>query len=130
SLNIHAANGMAAMFQALGQDMAYIGECSQVIADSSFIDADHLEFTVTLPTLIVGTVGGGTGLPACKTALSIMDCYGKGKSKKLAEIIASVILAGEIGCASALCASEFIQSHETMGKNYPIFIQEGKERDG
>ncbi len=119
SLNIHAANGMAALFQALGQDMAYIGECSQVIADSYFIDADHLEFTVTLPTLIIGTVGAGTGLPACKAAFSIMDCHGKGKTKKLAEIIASVVLAGEIGCASALCASEFIQSHEAMGKNYP-----------
>lgn len=120
SLNIHAANGMAAMFQALGQDMAYLGECSQVIVSSHFVDADHLEFSVTLPTLIIGTVGAATGLHACKTALSIMDCYGAGKAKKLAEIIASVVLAGEISCASAQCAFEFVQAHETMGKNYPM----------
>src|SRR2546425_5068996 len=60
SLNVHAANGMAAMFQAMGQDMAYLGECSQVILDCHFVEQDSLEVSVTLPTLIIGTVGGGT----------------------------------------------------------------------
>jgi len=121
SLNIHAANGMAAMFLAFGQDVAYIGECAQVVLESHFIDANYLEVSVTLPTLIIGTVGGGTGLPAFKAALSMMDCYGPGKAKKLAEIIGAVILAGEIGSASAQCAFEFVKAHETMGKNRPLF---------
>ena len=119
SLNIHAANGMAAMFQALGQDMAYIGECSQAIVDCHFVGPDSLEVSVTLPTLIIGTVGGGTGLPAFRTTLSMMDCYGSGKVKKLAEIMGAVILAGEVGCAAAQCAHAFVQAHETMGKNRP-----------
>jgi hydroxymethylglutaryl-CoA reductase (NADPH) len=119
SLNIHVANGMAAMFQAFGQDMAYIGECSQAIVDCHFVGSDSLEVSVTLPTLIIGTVGGGTGLPAFRTTLSMIDCYGSGKAKKLAEIMGAVILAGEIGCGAAQCADEFIRAHETMGKNRP-----------
>jgi hydroxymethylglutaryl-CoA reductase (NADPH) len=49
----------------------------------------------------------------------MIDCFGPGKAKKLAEIMAAVILAGEIGCAAAQCAHEFINAHETMGKNRP-----------
>jgi len=59
-------------------------------------------------------------LPAFKAALSLMDCYGPGKAKKLAEIMGAVILAGEIGCTSAMCAFEFVQAHEKLGKNRPI----------
>ncbi len=119
SLNIHAANGMAALFQALGQDMAYLGECSQAILDCRFVGPNSLEVSVTLPTVIVGTVGGGTGLPAFRTTLSMIDCYGAGKVLKLAEIIGAVILAGEIGSGAAQCAREFVRAHETMGKNRP-----------
>jgi hydroxymethylglutaryl-CoA reductase (NADPH) len=119
SLNIHVANGMAALFQAFGQDMAYLGECSQAIVDSHFTGPDSLEVSLTLPTLIIGTVGGGTGLPAFRATLSMVDCYGPGKARKLAEIMAAVILAGEIGCAAAQCAHEFVRAHETMGKNRP-----------
>jgi hydroxymethylglutaryl-CoA reductase (NADPH) len=119
SLNIHVANGMAAMFQAFGQDMAYIGECSQAIVNCHFVGPDSLEVSVTLPTLIIGTVGGGTGLPAFRTTLSLVDCYGSGKAKKLAEIMGAVILAGEIGCGAAQCAHEFVWAHEAMGKNRP-----------
>jgi len=60
SLNVHAANGMAALFQAFGQGLAYIAECSQAILDCRFVGPDEFEVSVTLPTLIVGTVGGGT----------------------------------------------------------------------
>jgi hydroxymethylglutaryl-CoA reductase (NADPH) len=49
----------------------------------------------------------------------MIDCYGSGKAKKLAEIMGAVILAGEIGCGAAQCADEFIRAHETMGKNRP-----------
>ncbi len=119
SLNIHVANGMAALFQAFGQDVAYVGECSQAIVDCRFKGPDRLEVSLTLPTLIVGTVGGGTGLPAFQTTLSMVDCYGAGKARKLAEIMAAVLLAGEIGCAAAQCANEFVRAHETMGKNRP-----------
>ena len=119
SLNVHAANGMAAMFQAFGQDMAYLGECSQAILDCHFSGPDSLEVSVTLPTLIIGTVGGGTALPAFRATLSMVDCYGPGKARKLAEIMAAVVLAGEIGCGAAQCAHEFVRARETMDKNGP-----------
>jgi len=122
SLNIHAANGMAAMFLAMGQDVAYIGECAQAVVESHFLETHRLEISITLPTLVIGTVGAGTNLPAFKAALSLIDCFGPGKVKKLAEIMGAVILAGEIGCASAMCAFEFVQAHEKMGKNRPILI--------
>ncbi len=99
--------------------MAYIGECSQVIVDCHFTSPDNLAVSITLPTMIIGTVGAGTGLPAFRTTLAMVDCYGRGKAKKLAEIMAAVILAGEIGCGAAQCAHEFINAHETMGKNRP-----------
>ncbi len=119
ALNIHAANGLTAMFQAFGQDVAYIGECSQAIVDCRFVGPDTLEVSVTLPTLIIATVGGGTGLPAFRATLSMVECYGAGKVKKLAEIMAAVVLAGEIGCGAAQCANEFVRAHESMGKNRP-----------
>ncbi len=119
SLNIHAANGMAAMFQAFGQDMAYIGECAQAIVEARFLGPDSLEVAITLPSLIIATVGGGTGLPAHRATLAMVGCQGDGKARKLAEIMAAVILAGEIGCAAAQCAGEFIRAHETLGKNRP-----------
>jgi hydroxymethylglutaryl-CoA reductase (NADPH) len=99
--------------------MAYLGECSQVLLDCHFVDNDSLAVSVTLPTLVIGTVGGGTGLPAFRTTLSLVDCYGAGKAKKLAEIMSAVILAGEISCGAAECAHEFVRAHETMGKNRP-----------
>ncbi len=119
ALNIHAANGLTAMFQAFGQDVAYVGESSQGVVDCRFVEADSLEVSITLPTLIIATVGGGTGLPAFRTTLAMVDCHGAGKVKKLAEIMAAVVLAGEIGCGAAQCAGEFVQAHERMGKNRP-----------
>ncbi|GAA0553538.1 hypothetical protein GCM10009533_59460 [Saccharopolyspora spinosporotrichia] len=119
SLNIHAVNGMAALFQAFGQDMAYLGECSQAVVDCRFLPSGDLEVSITLPTLILGTVGGGTGLPAFRATLSVVDCYGTGKARKLAEIMAAVILGGEIGCAAAQCSNEFVAAHEFLGKNRP-----------
>ena len=91
SLNVHVANGMAALFQAFGQDMAYLGECSQALVDCHFVGRDSLEVSLTLPTMIIGTVGGGTGLPAFRTTLAMVGCVGDGKARKLAEIMAAVI---------------------------------------
>jgi hydroxymethylglutaryl-CoA reductase (NADPH) len=119
SLNIHVANGMASLFQAFGQDMAYLGECSKGIVDSRVTSGGDLEISLTLPTLIVGTVGGGTGLPAFRATLGMVDCVGDGKVRKLAEIMAAVLLAGEVGCAIAQCANEFVAAHEALGRNAP-----------
>lgn len=122
SLNIHAANGMAALFQAFGQDMAYLAECAQVIVEARMVGPDELEVCLTIPSLIVGTVGGGTGLPGFKTTLSMVGCSGPGKARKLAALIGAVILAGEISCATAQCAHEFVPAHESLGRNRPASL--------
>jgi hydroxymethylglutaryl-CoA reductase (NADPH) len=83
------------------------------------VGPESLEVSVTLPALVIGTIGGGTGLPAFRATLAMVDCYGPGKVRKLAEIMTSVVLAGEIGCAAAQCANEFVRAHESMGKNRP-----------
>ena len=68
-------------------------------------------------SLIVATFGGGTGLPTQRECLEMMDCYGKGKARKLAEIAAAVVAAGDISIASAVRADEFVNAHETYGRN-------------
>ena len=75
-----------------------------------------LYIMVQLPNLIVGTVGGGTRLPTQRAALEMMDCYGEGKSKKLAEIIAAVVLAGEISLPGAIIAGDFDRAHKKYGR--------------
>eukprot|EP01105_Mastigella_eilhardi_P019672 TRINITY_DN4648_c0_g1_i1.p1 TRINITY_DN4648_c0_g1~~TRINITY_DN4648_c0_g1_i1.p1 ORF type:complete len:230 (-),score=59.12 TRINITY_DN4648_c0_g1_i1:120-809(-) len=127
SHNIHALNALAALYLAFGQDPAYLGECSQSIVVSSkvippgdAVKTTCLELTVTIPSLIIGTVGGGTGLPAFKHNLAMVGCAGgEGSAKRLAEVMAVVVLAGELSCCSAHCAEEFVRAHNAMGRNDP-----------
>lgn len=65
----------------------------------------------------MATYGGGTGLPTQRECLESMDCFGRGKVKKLAEIIAAVTLAGEISLGSAISSLDWVSSHETYGRN-------------
>ncbi|HEV7787001.1 MAG TPA: hydroxymethylglutaryl-CoA reductase, partial [Thermoanaerobaculia bacterium] len=69
------------------------------------------------PSLIVATHGGGTNLATQRECLEILGCAGKGKVKKLAEIIAGVVLAGEISLASAISSLDWVSSHEQYGRN-------------
>jgi hydroxymethylglutaryl-CoA reductase (NADPH) len=72
--------------------------------------------SVTLPNLIVGTVGGGTSLPTQRECLEIMDCYGEGKAQKFSEICGAVVLAGELSIAAALSAGHFSMAHQKFGR--------------
>ena len=73
----------------------------------------------TLPSLIVASYGGGTGLPTQRECLEMIGCYGTGKADKFAEIVAAVVLAGDISLGSAVLADEWVTSHERMGRNRP-----------
>ena len=75
--------------------------------------------SVTLPSLTVATVGGGTGLGTGRECLEILDCFGAGKARKLAEIVAATALAGEISMSAAIAAGEFVAAHESYGRNRP-----------
>ena len=76
-----------------------------------------LYISITLPSLIIATHGGGTGLPTQKECLEIMGCVGKGKVKKLAEIIAGTVLAGELSLGAAISSLDWVSSHEQYGRN-------------
>ncbi len=112
----HYANGLAAIFIATGQDVACVSEASVGITRMEITENGSLYAAITLPNLIVGTVGGGTSLPTQKECLQIMDCYGEGKAKKFAEIIGAVLLAGELSIAAAISAGHFTSAHKKFGR--------------
>ncbi|MDH5620184.1 MAG: hydroxymethylglutaryl-CoA reductase [Gammaproteobacteria bacterium] len=113
----HSANGIAAMFIATGQDAANVSESHAGMTYFELLDNGDLYSSVTLPALICATYGGGTGLPTQRECLEMMDCYGNGKVNKFAEIIAAVVLAGDLSLSSAILAHEWVSSHEKMGRN-------------
>ena len=113
----HAANGIAAMFIATGQDAANVAESHAGLNYGELLDNGDFYWSVTLPALICATYGGGTGLQTQRECLEMMDCYGTGKGDKLAEIIAAVVLAGDVSLSSAILAHEWVSSHEQMGRN-------------
>src|SRR6185295_5527463 len=113
----HSPNGITAMFIATGQDVANVSESSAGIVYSEVTQQGDLYISITIPSLIVATHGGGTGLPTQRECLEILDCVGKGKVGKLAEIIAGVVLAGEISLAAAISSLDWVSSHEQYGRN-------------
>ncbi|KAJ1443728.1 hydroxymethylglutaryl-CoA reductase, partial [Ochromonadaceae sp. CCMP2298] len=114
---LHSANGIAAMFIATGQDAANVSESSSGILYSEITEAGDLYLSLTMPSLIIATCGGGTGLGTQKECLEILQCYGPGNALKFAEIVASVALAGEISLASAISSLDWVTSHEELGRN-------------
>ena len=113
----HFANGLTAMFIATGQDVANVAESSSGITYSELKDNDDYYFSVTIPSLVVATYGGGTGLPTQRECLELLGCYGAGHVNKLAEILAAVVLCGELSLGSAIVANEWVSSHEQYGRN-------------
>ena len=113
----HSANGIAALFIATGQDVANVSESHAGLNYGELLDNGDFYWSVTLPAMICATYGGGTGLPTQRECLEMMDCYGAGKADKLAEIIAAVVLAGDVSLSSAILAHEWVSSHEQMGRN-------------
>jgi hydroxymethylglutaryl-CoA reductase (NADPH) len=78
---------------------------------------EDLYMSITIPSLIVASYGGGTGGATQRECLRMLGCEGKDKVKKLAEIIAGVVLAGEISLASAISSNDWVSSHEQYGRN-------------
>ena len=114
---LHAANAITAMFIATGQDVANVAESSAGIIYAELTPDRDLYLSLTLPSLIVATYGGGTGLATQRECLEMLGCYGQGKVHKFAEIVAGVALAGEISLAAAISSLDWVSSHETYGRN-------------
>ncbi len=113
----HSANGITATFIAMGQDVANVAESSAGILYAELTPEGDLYIAMTIPSLIVATYGGGTGLATQRECLEMIGCYGKGKVFKLAEIIGGVVLAGELSLAAAISSSDWVSSHERYGRN-------------
>lgn len=113
----HSANGITAMFIATGQDVANVSESSAAIAYTEMQSNGDLYMSITIPSLIVATYGGGVGLATQNECLELMGCVGRDKVKRFAEIVAGVVLAGEISLASAISSSDWVSSHEKYGRN-------------
>jgi hydroxymethylglutaryl-CoA reductase (NADPH) len=114
---LHSPNGITAMFIATGQDVANVSEGSAGIIYSEITPSGDFYLSITIPSLIVATYGGGTSLPTQRECLEVLGCVGKGKVNKFAEIVAGVVLAGEISLASAISSLEWVSSHEQYGRN-------------
>jgi hydroxymethylglutaryl-CoA reductase (NADPH) len=114
---LHSANAITAMFIATGQDVANVAEGCAALLFSEITPAGDFYLSITLPSLIVATHGGGTGLATQRECLEVLGCYGVGKVNKLAEIVAGVVLAGELSLAAAISSLEWVSAHERMGRH-------------
>jgi NADP-dependent 3-hydroxy-3-methylglutaryl-CoA reductase len=116
--NVNAANIVAGAFIATGQDVACVHESS--LAQLTIQAAPKgLHVSITLPSLVVGTVGGGTHLPRQQELLELMGCAGTGGVDRLAEIIAGFCLALDLSTLAAVAGGQFAAAHERMGRNRP-----------
>lgn len=120
--NSHAANVLSAIFAATGQDIAHIAEVSSVVTTAEIVEKG-LYVSVFLPDLVVGTVGGGTGLGTQREALNILGVFGgdNGKnSQKLAEIIGAAVLAGEVSLIASLSVNSLACAHRKLGRGEKV----------
>lgn len=115
----HSANGITAMFIATGQDAANVAESSAAFVFAEVRPNGDYYYSVTIPSLIVATYGGGTGLATQRECLEMLDCYGAGKVRKFAEIVAATVLCGELSLGSAIVAEEWVEAHDLHGRNRP-----------
>lgn len=117
--NGHYANGLAALFIACGQDVANIVNSAVGMTNFELTENNEVYVSVTLPSLTVATVGGGTGQGTARECLRMLGVSGKGGALKLAEITAATLLAGEISMGAAIAGGEFVAAHEQYGRNRP-----------
>ncbi|EEF52919.1 3-hydroxy-3-methylglutaryl-coenzyme A reductase 1 [Ricinus communis] len=116
--NAHAANIVSAIFIATGQDPAQNVESSHCITMMEAVnDGKDLHVSVTMPSIEVGTVGGGTQLASQSACLNLLGVKGASKespgsnSRLLATIVAGSVLAGELSLMSAIAAGQLVKSH-------------------
>ncbi len=113
----HFANGLAALYIATGQDAACVAESATGITRFETLETGELYAAVTLPGLMVGTVGGGTGLPTPRACLALMGLAGSGHARALAEVTAGLMLAGELSIIGALASGQFSRAHRKLARD-------------
>ncbi|KAE8679433.1 3-hydroxy-3-methylglutaryl-coenzyme A reductase 1 [Hibiscus syriacus] len=116
--NAHASNIVSAIFIATGQDPAQNVESSHCITMMEAVnDGKDLHISVTMPSIEVGTVGGGTQLASQSACLNLLGVKGASKelpgsnSRLLATIVAASVLAGELSLMAAIASGQLVKSH-------------------
>jgi hydroxymethylglutaryl-CoA reductase (NADPH) len=112
----HYANGLAAFYIATGQDAACVSE-SAVGFTRMEPREKAMFFSVTMPNILVGSVGGGTALPSQAAALQMMGLAGAGKAAALAEVVAALCLCGEISIIAAIAGGQFTHAHDKLARH-------------
>uniref|UniRef100_A0A914ZNA5 3-hydroxy-3-methylglutaryl coenzyme A reductase n=1 Tax=Parascaris univalens TaxID=6257 RepID=A0A914ZNA5_PARUN len=121
--NAHAANVVAAIFLATGQDAAQVVSSSMCLTSMEKTKLGDLYVSCNMRCLEVGTVGGGTILPAQRSCLEVLGCAGAdkanpgGNAKRLAEIICATVMAGELSLMAAQCSDDLIKSHLRLNRS-------------
>jgi hydroxymethylglutaryl-CoA reductase (NADPH) len=115
--NAHFANMVAALYLAMGQDIAHVVEGSLGITTAEVVN-DDLYFSVWLPSVMVGVVGGGTHLPTQHAALSILGLSSAldGDKKKFAAVVVGTVLCGELSLTAALATEDLAKAHQKLGR--------------
>ena len=116
---VQSANGLAAVLLACGQDVAYVAESAVGHLELEPTPAGDLYACAVLPALFVGTVGGGSGQGTAAECLALLGCSGPGSARRLAEILAATVLAGDLSLLASFCTHEFVEAHERLGRNRP-----------
>jgi hydroxymethylglutaryl-CoA reductase (NADPH) len=117
--NAQFANGLTALFIACGQDVANVANAHAGITNIEVTPEGDLYASVTMPSLTVATVGGGTALGTSRECLALLGCAGSGNASRFAEIAAATVLAGELSMTAAIATGEFVSAHEQYGRNRP-----------
>lgn len=123
----HFANGLAALYLATGQDAACVAESATGVTRFETRPDGGLYAAVTVPGIVVGTVGGGTGLPTQHACLELMGLVGTGKAAALAEVCAGLLLAGELSIIAALAAGHFSRAHRKLARTRTRTEETGEE---
>ncbi|MBI3033692.1 hydroxymethylglutaryl-CoA reductase [Candidatus Woesearchaeota archaeon] len=118
-LNSHFANVVAAVYLATGQDMAHVVEGSHGVTWMER-QGNSLKVSVSMPAIQVGTVGGGTRLPAQQECISLIGIRKSGNpgenASQLAEVVASGVLAGEISLLAAHSSRQLVDAHRRLNR--------------
>ena len=118
------ANGLAAFYIACGQDAACVAESAVGVTRLEVARDGGLYASVTLPSVIVGTVGGGTGLPSQRACIEILRRCGRADARALAELCAALALAGELSLIGAVCSGDFARAHAERARGINLSRQE------
>jgi len=116
-IQLHLSNALTAIYMATGQDVACVAENAVGYTQMEITDGG-MEFMLTMPSISVGTVGGGTRLPQQQQCLKLLDCHeGEFASRKLSEIICASALCLEISLIAAIVSEKWVGAHMRYGRN-------------